>query len=178
MSQITTVTSEALQSKIRQLLPSQSGFGEDLQASNVILPTIDLTQTAEGSSLPSYLQTALTLTDATTFSVNNGSSAIINTTGFWQINANFTSRASTVGNDIGDIRVSDGVTTKNVIRYQTDAVSTGGLTSQYIVVVICLSAGETITIVSNSERMFVDGSARQIATLDGTLVNPSGFVPQ
>jgi hypothetical protein len=177
MSQITTVTSELLQSKIRQLLPSQSGFGEDLQASNVILPTIDLTQTAE-SSLPSYLQTALTLTDATTFSVNNGSSAIINTAGFWQINANFTSRASTSGNDIGDIRVSDGITTKNVIRYQTDAVSTGGLTSQYIVVVICLSAGETITIVSNTDRMFVDGSARQIATLDGTLVNPSGFVPQ
>lgn len=177
MAQITSVTSEALQSTIRKLLPSQQGFGEDLQASNVITPIIDLTQTAEGSSLPNYLQTALSLTDATTFSVNNGSNAIINTAGFWQINANFTSRASTSGNDIGDIRLSDGTTTKNVIRYQTDAVSTGGLTSQYIVVVICLSAGETITIVSNSDRMFVDGSARQIATLDGTLVNPTGFTP-
>ena len=177
MTQVINITSEALQATIRNLLPSQQGFGEDLQASNVITTIIDLTQTAEGSSLPNYLQTALSLTDATTFSVNNGSNAIINTAGFWQINANFTSRASTSGNDIGDIRLSDGTTTKNVIRYQTDAVSTGGLTSQYIVVVICLSAGETITIVSNSDRMFVDGSARQIATLDGTLVNPTGFTP-
>jgi hypothetical protein len=178
MAQITNVTSEALQARVRALLPSQQGFGEDLQASNVILPVIDLTNTAEGSGLPSYLQTALTLTDATTFSVNNTSTQIINTAGFWQINATFSSRASSSGNDIGDIRVSDGTTTKNVIRYQTDAVSTGGLTSQYLVVVVCLSAGETITIVSNSDRMFVDGSARQVATLDGTLVNPTGFAPQ
>ena len=94
MAQITKVTSEALQSTIRRLLPSQQGFGEDLQASNVITPIIDLTETAEGSTLPSYLQTALTLTDATTFDVNNGSSTIINTPGFWQINASFTTRST------------------------------------------------------------------------------------
>ena len=39
MPQITPITSEALQAKIRQLLPSQIGFGEDLQAQNVIVPT-------------------------------------------------------------------------------------------------------------------------------------------
>ena len=178
MAQITSIVSESLQRQIRNLLPSQEGFTEDLQAQNVIVPIVDLTSTAEGSSLPDYLQTALTLTDATTFSVNNTSTQIINTAGFWQINVTFSSRASSSGNDIGDISVSDGTTTKNVIRYQTDAVSTGGLTSQYLVVVVCLSAGETITIVSNSDRMFVDGSARQVATLDGTLVNPTGFAPQ
>ena len=49
--EIITVNSEELQSTIRDLLPSQSGFGSELQASNVITPIIDLTATAEGSVL-------------------------------------------------------------------------------------------------------------------------------
>ena len=78
MAQITTVTSEALQATLRRLLPSQQGFGEDLQASNVITPIIDLTPSAEGSILPDYLQTALTLTDATVFASNNNTVSSIN----------------------------------------------------------------------------------------------------
>ena len=57
--EIITVNSEALQTQIRDLLPSQHGFGSELQASNVITPIIDLTAAAEGSGLPSYLQTAV-----------------------------------------------------------------------------------------------------------------------
>ena len=41
------VTSEALQSTVRRLLPSQQGFGSDLEATNLIQPVIDLTPTAE-----------------------------------------------------------------------------------------------------------------------------------
>ena len=51
MAQLISITSEALQATIRRLLPSQQGFGEDLQASNVITPVIDVTPTAEGLSL-------------------------------------------------------------------------------------------------------------------------------
>ena len=50
--EITPITSEALQAVIRRLLPSQRGFGDDLQATNLITPIIDLTPTAEGSSIP------------------------------------------------------------------------------------------------------------------------------
>ena len=178
MAQITNVTSEALQARVRTLLPSQQGFGEDLQASNVILPVIDLTDTAEGSSLPSYLQTALTFTDATTFAVNNTTTQIVNTAGFWQINATITTRGGTAGDNTGAIRLSDGLSTKDVIRLTTDAISSGSLTADVITVVICLSAGETISIFSGRDTVFVEGSARQIATLDGTLVNPTGYAPQ
>ena len=52
MAQIINITSEALQATIRRLLPSQQGFGEDLQATNVVQPIIDLTPTAEGTVLP------------------------------------------------------------------------------------------------------------------------------
>ena len=44
---ISTVTSEALQLKLRQLLPSQQGFGTDLSASDTIIPVIDLTRAAD-----------------------------------------------------------------------------------------------------------------------------------
>ena len=64
---ISSVTSEALQLKLRQLLPSQQGFGTDLSASDTIIPVIDLTQAAEGSGLPSYLQTALAFSSITPF---------------------------------------------------------------------------------------------------------------
>ena len=50
--EIITVNSEALQTQIRDLLPSQAGFGSELQATNVITPIIDLTSAAEGSGLP------------------------------------------------------------------------------------------------------------------------------
>ena len=178
MAQITNVTSESLQARVRSLLPSQQGFGEDLQASNVILPVIDLTDTAEGSSLPSYLQTALTFTDATTFEVNNTTTQIINTAGFWQINSTITTRGGTSGNSAGAIRLSDGSSTKDVISLKTDSVSSCSLTSDVVNVVVCLSAGETISIFSNNLNCFVSGSARQVATLDGTLVNPTGYAPQ
>ena len=178
MAQITSVTSEALQQKIRTLLPSQQGFGEDLQASNVILPVIDLTDTAEGSGLPSYLQTALTFTDATVFAVNNATTQIVNTTGFWQINASITTRQNGSVEGTGAIQLSNGLTTKDVIKLTIDQVSGSAVTSDVVNIVVCLSAGETISIVSNVANVFVSGSVRQVATLDGTLVNPTGYAPQ
>ena len=58
MPQIIDITSEAIQATIRRLLPSQKGFGVDMQASNVITPIIDVTRTADGTQLPAELQYA------------------------------------------------------------------------------------------------------------------------
>ena len=69
--EVITVNSEALEAQIRDLLPSQRGFGSELQASNVILPIIDLTPTAEGSILRTDLQTALSFGSLTAFDANN-----------------------------------------------------------------------------------------------------------
>ena len=57
--EIITVNSESLQTQIRDLLPSQNGFGSELQASNVITPIIDLTSAAEGTGLPQILQQSI-----------------------------------------------------------------------------------------------------------------------
>ena len=58
MAQIIPIVPESLQKKIRDLLPSQQGFGEDLQASNVILPILDVTSAASGADVGQNLQTA------------------------------------------------------------------------------------------------------------------------
>ena len=78
MAQIKSITSEALEATVRNLLPSQQGFGEDLQAQNVIVPIIDLTPTAEGSQLPTSLQQAYGFDDITSFNITNATTAIVN----------------------------------------------------------------------------------------------------
>ncbi len=80
--EIITVNSEALQTQIRDLLPSQNGFGSELQASNVITPIIDLTAAAEGSGLPVDMQTALAFGSQTVFEAQNSTDVIANSPGF------------------------------------------------------------------------------------------------
>jgi hypothetical protein len=178
MAQISTVTSEALQSKLRELLPSQNGFGEDLQASNVILPTIDLTTAAEGSGLPDYLQTAMTLTDITMYGANFTTVNIVNTPGFYRVIATISCRTNTGGNNIGNIRITNGITTKDVIEMVLDATTNGAVTATNYDIVVLLQSGETLQAVSNRSDCFVAGSVRQIADINGKLVNPTGYTPQ
>ena len=82
--EVITVNSEALQTQIRDLLPSQNGFGSELQASNVITPIIDLTATAEGSGLPTSLQQSIAFGSQTTFSVTSSSAVVANSPGFYR----------------------------------------------------------------------------------------------
>ena len=171
MAQITSVTSESLQAKIRELLPSQQGFGEDLQASNVIVPTLDLTSAAEGSSTPEYLQTALAFASQTAIFINNGGATIANTAGFYRIVA-VSSLRSTV-NEAVVVSMSDGVSTKTIWQHAGD--QQGQL---QIDLTVFLRSGDSITGTATTATSFLIGSVRQVATVNGTLVQPVGFTPQ
>jgi hypothetical protein len=70
--------------------------------------------------------------------------------------------------------MTDGVSTKIVWSIQTPALSVYPFISDYDFVVF-LAAGESISAVSTDSDGFVNGSSRQIATGDGTLVSPNGF---
>ena len=76
--EIITVNSEGLQTQIRDLLPSQNGFGSELQASNVITPIIYLTRAAEGSIVGENLQSAIAFGSQTAFDVRNTPTGIAN----------------------------------------------------------------------------------------------------
>lgn len=177
MAEIVPVVSEALEKTVRDLLPSQRGFGEDLQASNVITPIIDLTRSAEGTQTPEILQTAINFGGSTAFSLTAPATDTITTTGFWRITGVFSMDPDSGG--IGSVQISqtDGLTSKNVWRAQTDAEADPSLVIGQIDLVFFNATGISLTI-NAAQRSRFSGSYRQIADVNGNLINPTGFTPQ
>jgi len=173
--EIITVNSEALQTQIRDLLPSQNGFGSELQATNVITPIIDLTATAEGSGLPVSLQQAMSYGSQTSFSVNNTTTVVANSPGFYRIQGTLTTR-TTGGGIQNSIQIDDGLAAKVIWGISLEGLS--GTTLEHVVsfdLVVFLTPGDSLQCQSGSSRDRFVGSVRQVATGDGTLVNPNGF---
>lgn len=178
MAQITTVTSEALQSAIRRLLPSQAGFGEDLQASNVITPIIDLTASADGSSLPQYLQTSLNFGGATAFDANNSTATLASSGGFYQVTAGVVCKRDGSATVQGSFKITDGSTTKIMWALELRNSSGEGYVSENVNYTFFLRAGDTLTAVSDNANVRMIGSVRQVADITGNLVNPTGFTSE
>ncbi len=172
MAQIINITSEALQATIRRLLPSQQGFGEDLQASNVVQPIIDLTPTAEGSQLPVDLARAINYDGATTFETLNSSNVIANVPGFYRVIG--VAALGNANSNAGFFLTPDGVTFKNIWNLKiTHAATTVGAAVPFDFTVF-LDTGQELGAFSGSEAT-VAGSVRQIADRYGNISNPSGF---
>lgn len=175
MAEVTRITSEALQSRVRELLPSQVGFGEDLQASNVILPIIDLTTSAEGTTLGTSLQQAINFGGATAFAVSNTTTTIANVGGFYRVVGNSSARQASGADVTNEIIMNDGASDKIVWKMTVDALSsTLGYTTN-VDFVFFLRPTDELKIKSSATSSFFNGSVRQIATSTGTLVNPTGF---
>lgn len=167
--EIITVNSESLQTLIRDLLPSQNGFGSELQATNVITPVIDLTASAEGSRLPVSMQQAFDFS-TTTATADGSTVTLINQTGFWRC---FFSLISVSNNNRdGSVQINDGSSTNTVFEV-TELASVGQIVT--FETIIFLPAGHSIELVSGGADLKVRGSCRQVATVDGSLVNPLGF---
>tara|TARA_Y100000004_G_C8938018_1_gene422953 strand:- start:55 stop:588 length:534 start_codon:yes stop_codon:yes gene_type:complete len=175
MSQIINITSEALQATVRRLLPSQQGFGEDLQAVNVITPVIDLTPTAEGSQLPGYIQTAIAFGSQTTFDVAGATTTITSTPGFYRIIGSSTVVSSGSTGVESAIRLGDSLSNKKVWQLNVPLTTNATVISENVDFTVFIAAGENLSIVTDSGARLA-GSIRQVATVDGELVNPSGFV--
>lgn len=178
MAQITSITSESLQAKIRTLLPSQQGFGEDLQASNVILPVIDLTPAAEGTSVPAYQAQAWSFGSITAFEANNSTDVVANTTGFFRIFGVSSNAQSSAQTNNNRFTMTDGLSTKNIWTHEvTGAGGTAGSAVTFDFIVF-LRSGDSISAVSTSTAAKIAGSSRQVATVTGEVVYPVGFTPQ
>ncbi len=175
---ISTVTSEALQLKLRELLPSQQGFGTDLSASDTIIPIIDLTEAAEGSSVPSYLTNAINFGGATAVSVNNATVTLTSGTGFWRLTGVSSVRNNSSGSSFNKIEMTDGSSTKIVWSDTINSTTQVVNSSIQIDLIFFVAVGVTLNMTSNRGDAIFDGSIRQVADINGTLVNPTGFTPQ
>ena len=177
MAQITNVTSESLQAKIRQLLPSQQGFGEDLQAQNVIVPIIDLTETAEGSLLRSDLQTALnTSNDVVT--VDNSSETIANTAGFYRVDYVANLHIGNSSSGVVNLLINDGAVNFQIWRYNFNTVNAVANAAINGHLIVFLRSGDSLISASNVTDATLTTSTRQIADISGNLINPTGFTSE
>ena len=174
MAQITSITSEALQAEIRRLLPSQQGFGEDLQATNVITPIIDLTSVAEGTNVPQYQAQAINLGGITVFSIGATTTTIVNTPGFFKVSGYLNNSNSSAA----DFTITDGTTSKKF--YDLVGLATTNADTRKILVdinVFC-KAGDSVTCANGSATVPAVLYVQQLADVNGVTTLPTGFTPQ
>lgn len=175
MGQEYFINSQDLETKVRKLLPSQGGIGAgfDLSASTQIIPVIDVTESAEGSTLREDLQTAFSHTQSTSFDVTNTTTTVVTTTGYFRITAVSFILYQNV-NASNSLIIGDGVSDKTVWLHSTlNAPITDGTNSTtQTEIIIKLEAGDSFKVKSDSAQGTITGCVRQIADINGTLVNP------
>jgi hypothetical protein len=173
MAQEFTIKSNAIEDKINQLLPSQGGQGAgiDFSASTMVIPVVDLTETAEGSGLRQDLQTAISHANVTAFNVQNAQSQVINTTGYWQLNAAAAAYSSS-GTIDGSVLIflSDGTTNKVIFDSSTAVTTSSGFIYTFYIpkLVIKLEAGDSLYVQADDFSR-ISGSVNQIADINGNL---------
>tara|TARA_R100001086_G_C11837447_1_gene258215 strand:- start:888 stop:1415 length:528 start_codon:yes stop_codon:yes gene_type:complete len=175
MAQEFTIKSNAIEDKINQLLPSQGGAGAgiDFSASTMVIPVVDLTESAEGGAQRQDLQSAISFTTATAFNVANTTTTIINTTGFWRI---FGTMAILNPNSVNrqlQMIINDGTTDK--VIFGMDSIENSQDTNYNHIeydFIIKLEAGHSFIINSSDNFSNAVGSVRQIADVNGNLTNP------
>jgi|TARA_A100001011_G_C14078655_1_gene743550 hypothetical protein len=170
MAQEFVIKSQTLEDAVNQLLPSQGGAqaGVDLSASSMIVPIVNLTEAAEGSILRQDLQSALSYDTVTTFSVSNGTSTVVNTTGYWRVFG-----ANTIGNSGGvsekvEFILNDGVGDKIILGQQMEQVGTALAVTLGFDFIIKLDAGDSFKITCTADGIS-RGSVKQIASINGVL---------
>lgn len=171
------VTSEALEAKFRQVFPAQGGaeLVQDLFASGVIQPVVDFSTVAEGSILPQNLQTAWDYSTGSQATTSSTSDTIITNPGFWQIGLTASGLATAGPNSTATIAITDGITPKNVWGFSKFSTGVSGeLDIAPATFVVFLRAGDSVVVTAGSDLQ-IDSWYRQIADVNGTLVNPLGF---
>ena len=174
MGQEFVIKSSAIEDKINQLLPTQGGYqpGVDCSASTTIIPVVDLTETASGSLLREHLQNAISFTGATGFIINNTTQQMVNTTGYYRVFGSLTAITSTTAVADGRFIISDGATDKIVWRARIPISSNNLSLTLPVDFIAFLEAGETLKGFTANANIFLCGSTRQIASIDGQLTNP------
>lgn len=171
------ITSEALEERFRQVFPAQGGSEliADLYASGVIVPTIDFTSVAEGSFLPESLQQAWDFATGNDV-INNGTVNLITTPGFWLVDV------SVVESAIGlppatrlRLEIFDGITSRIIFAITSAQVPNNQTVAFEDKFVVFLRAGDTLRGISITTGATMHVWYRQVASVNGVLVNPLGF---
>ncbi len=174
MAEEFVIKSANIEDKINQLLPSQGGAqpGVDFSASTMVVPIVDLTETAEGSTLRQDLQTSLSYNTSTVFTVNNTTTSIITTTGYYRVFGNIVAFTASP-TQTATIQLNDGSGNKIIKTFKQGTESTSGKYNNiYFDFNVFLEAGHSLRVTSGGTAITVSGITRQLATISGDLVDP------
>ncbi len=177
------VTSEALEKKFRDVFPAQGGaeLVQDLYASGVIQPVIDFSSVSEGSVLSQNLQTAWDFSTGTTNITATGTTTLISNPGFWKVENIVTFLIQNVSSFDYQIQIYDGSTPKTIYRIQ-EAFGAATPTESFAIdaetFTVFLRTGDILRVVATESPPGIFNANvfyRQIADVNGNLVNPLGF---
>ena len=166
MAQEFTINSTAIEDKINQLLPSQGGFGAgvDFSASTMVIPTINLTETAEGGSTRQDLQSAFSFITTNSFVVAAATNTtIISTTGYYKVQCGIVNTTS----GSCSFNLFDGTTSKDLF-----VIAPSQKQGIFVEFMVFIGAGESLRGTASISGVNLQGSFRQIADISGNLVNP------
>lgn len=171
MAEEFTIKSTAIEDKINELLPSQGGFGAgvDFSASTMVIPIVDLTETAEGSALRQDLQTAVDSATTKTLVNNATNTVLLTTTGFFRVRVVASNKS---GNSQTSLNLFDGVTSTDIWQTNPDSSCLEIVQED---LVVYLRAGDSLRGTAQTAG-FLNVFTRQIADVSGNLTNPLGFV--
>jgi hypothetical protein len=155
------------------LLPSQGGFqaGVDFSASTMVIPIVDLTETAEGSNLRQDLQISLSHGSCTAFNVNNATTTVITTTGYYRVFGQISLAGAASESKVSFI-LNDGATDKNIYTLTSNNITVGDFVGEKFDFNVFLKAGDSLKIAANNLTSSCIGNTRQIADINGNLTNP------
>tara|TARA_E500000178_G_C16999017_1_gene744703 strand:- start:1426 stop:1989 length:564 start_codon:yes stop_codon:yes gene_type:complete len=173
------ITDETLEKKFRDSFRSQGGaeLVDDLYASGVIVPVIDFSAAASGTVLSPELQQAWDFSTGHS-QLTNSTATLISNAGFWKVDIIFTGEISHSGalNISNTLNITDGLTSKTIWRLDR-APSTVDQAASALeeTIIVFLRSGDSLTATSGGTNNSLNVVYRQIATVSGDLVDPSGF---
>jgi|SRR6056300_1905044 len=164
---------EAIEEDLNSNFPSQGQGNPPLyySLSEVVVPTYSINSVTEGSGLAENLQTAWDFSTGHN-TVSNATTTVINNTGFWKVSLNAV-LGGTGG--VGSMQITDGLSNKTIWRYSSTTTGTNQTDNTLDDQIVFLRTGDSLVVSSNTGDLDIDVWYRQIATLNGTLVNPLGF---
>lgn len=171
------VTDEALEKRFRDTFRSQGGaeLVDDLYAQGVIVPVVDFTAAATGQQLGPDLQTAWDFSTGSS-QITGTNTSIITNAGFWLVDITASVFIDASALSTWQLNLFDGTSSKPIWAFTSNSLG-GTLTGSVVEAkfVVFLRAGDSLRATTPDSRFPIDVWYRQIATVSGDLIDPSGF---
>lgn len=167
---------EAIEEELNSNFPSQGQGNPPLyySLSEVVVPTYSINSVTEGSGLPENLQTAWDFSTGSR-SWSDSTQTLITNTGFWKVDLTCFIESQSAG-IFGSLQITDGIGSKTIWRLDTNVTAGGpSVAVDSNEMVVFLRSGDSLTGTSSNINVDLNVVWRQIADVNGTLVNPLGF---